>query len=236
MTTFTILELRTGRAEPFGPKGEPSAINKRLADRSLLATTDGLEGDEQGDRRHHGGRDKALHAYALVHYKTWAYELADAADRFVPGAFGENLVVEGVTEHDLCLGDRFQIGSALVELSQSRQPCWKLNLKFNRSDMARRVQSTGRTGWYFRVLEPGMIAAGTQAHLIARPNADWPLTRIWRLLYHEMLEDDSLGAFLTLQGLPDRWRRLAERRLASGQVEDWSSRINTPHRMVTQSS
>jgi MOSC domain-containing protein YiiM len=228
MTTFTILELRTGRAESYGPKGESSAINKRPTDRSLLATAEGLEGDEQGDRRHHGGLDKALHAYAVAHYEAWARELPGAADRFAPGAFGENLVVDGVTEHDLCLGDQFQMGKALVELSQSRQPCWKLNLRFNRSDMARRVQATGRTGWYFRVLNPGVIAAGAEAHLIARPNAEWPLTRVWRLLYHEVLDREALGAFLRVQELPDRWRRLAERRLASGQVEDWNSRTDTP--------
>jgi MOSC domain-containing protein YiiM len=71
MTTLTILELRTGRAEPFGPTGELSAIDKRPTDRPLHVTAEGLEGDEQGDRRHHGGPDKALHAYALVHYRTW---------------------------------------------------------------------------------------------------------------------------------------------------------------------
>lgn len=148
--------------------------------------------------------------------------------RFVPGGFGENLVVDGVTEQDLCLGDRFQIGQVLVELSQSRQPCWKLNLRFNQPDMARRVQSTGCTGWYFRVLEPGRIAASVQARLVARPNSDWPLTRVWRFLYHETLERDTLASFLKLQGLPESWRRLAERRLVSGRVEDWNSRVNTP--------
>jgi MOSC domain-containing protein YiiM len=117
--------------------------------------------------------------------------------------------------------------NTLVELSQSRQPCSKLNLRFNRSDMARRVQATGRTGWYLRVLNPGVIAAGAEARLIARPYAEWPLTRVWRLLYYDVLDRDALGAFLRVQGLPDRWRRLAERRLASGQVEDWNSRIGT---------
>jgi MOSC domain-containing protein YiiM len=110
-----------------------------------------------------------------------ADEQPDVADLLRPGAFGENFVVDGVTERDLSLGDRFQIGSAVVELSQSRQPCWKLNLRFNQSDMARRVQSTGRTGWYFRVLEPGRIAAGAQALLVARPISDCPLTRVCRL-------------------------------------------------------
>jgi MOSC domain-containing protein YiiM len=94
--------------------------------------------------------------------------------------------------------------------------------------MARRVQTTGRTGWYFRVLEPGRIAAGAQAQLVARPHSDWPLTRVWRLLYHETLERDTLATFLNLQGQPESWRRLAEQRLASGQVEDWNSRVDTP--------
>ena len=228
MISFAIVELRTGRANPLGGKGHLSAIDKQPISGSILVGSEGLVGDQQADRRHHGGRDKALHAYPVAHYEAWTAELPQLADRFVAGGFGENLVVEGVIEQDLCLGDRFRIGPVLVELSQSRQPCWKLNLRFNQCDMACRVQTTGRTGWYFRVLEPGRIAAGTQAQLVARPHSDWSLTRVWRLLYYEPLERDTLAAFLNLQGLPESWRHLAERRLASGQVEDWNSRVDTP--------
>lgn len=228
MISFTIVELRAGRTSPLGDKGHVSAIDKQPTHELVLVGPEGLEGDEQADRRHHGGRDKALHAYPLTHYPTWAAELPQQADRFVPGGFGENLVVDGVTERDLCLGDRFQIGLVLVELSQSRQPCWKLNLRFNRSDMARRVQSTGRTGWYFRVLRTGEIGAGCTAELVDRPNPDWSLTRVANLLYQSTNDSEALAEFAMLPDLPDRWRRLVERRIHSRHTEDWLHRLITP--------
>jgi len=228
MVSFNILELRAGRIRPLGDNGHVSAIDKQPTHGSVLVGPEGMEGDEQADRRHHGGRDKALHAYPLTHYPIWAAELPQQADRFVPGGFGENLVVNGVTEKDLCLGDRFQIGLVLVELSQSRQPCWKLNLRFNRADMARRVQSTGRTGWYFRVLSAGAIQAGCAAELVHRPNPDWSLTRVANLLYQSTNDSEALDEFVMLPELPDRWRRLAERRIHLRRTEDWRQRLATP--------
>lgn len=94
--------------------------------------------------------------------------------------------------------------------------------------MARRVQNTGRTGWYFRVVEDGQITAGDTGRLVARPHPDWGLDRVWRLLYRDPLDRDALVAFAALPGLPDRWRNLAEARLSSGRTEDWSRRIDTP--------
>jgi MOSC domain-containing protein YiiM len=150
------------------------------------------------------------------------------AARFCPGGFGENLVVEGATERDICLGDHWRIGGALLKVSQSRQPCWKLNLRFDVADMARRVQTSGRTGWYFRVLEPGQMEAGTTASLALRPHPEWPLTRVARLLYHDALDLDALAALADLPGLPEGWRRLAMRRIENGAVEDWTRRLDTP--------
>ncbi|MBK1705011.1 MOSC domain-containing protein [Halochromatium glycolicum] len=228
MISFTILELRAGRTRPLGDKGHVSAIDKQRTNGLVHVGPEGLEDDEQADRRHHGGRDKALHAYPLTHYPSWAAELPQQADRFVPGGFGENFVVDGITEQDLCLGDRFQIGPVLVELSQSRQPCWKLNLRFNRPDMARRVQSTGRTGWYFRVLRTGDIQAGCTAELVDRPNPDWPLTRVADLLYQSTNDSEALAEFARLPELPDNWRRLVDRRIRSKSTEDWRRRLLTP--------
>jgi MOSC domain-containing protein YiiM len=228
MISFTIVELRAGRTVPLGDKGQVSAIDKKSTPGLVHVGPEGLEGDEQADRRHHGGRDKALHAYPLTHYPIWAAELPQQATRFAPGGFGENLVVDGVTEQDVCLGDRFQIGLVLVELSQSRQPCWKLNLRFNRSDMARRVQSTGRTGWYFRVLRTGEIQAGCTAELVDRPNPDWSLTRVAKLLYQSTNDSEALAEFAMLPNLPENWRRLVERRIQSRSTEDWRSRLITP--------
>ena len=146
----------------------------------------------------------------------------------VSGGCLSDSFLAGVTEAGVCLGDRFRVGAALLEVSQGRQPCWRLNLRFGRDDMARLVQTTGRSGWYFRVLEPGAIGAGDTAVLEARPNPDWTLARVSRLLYRDRTNRADLAAFAALPGLPESWRLLAERRLASGSVEDWSARIDTP--------
>lgn len=223
---FTLAEVRVGRARPYGPG--TSAIDKAPVSGPVMAGPEGLAGDEQADRHHHGGPDKALHAYAVANYPLWAAEIPDRAGLFRPGAFGENLVVEGLDEAGICLGDRWRLGKALVEVSQGRQPCWKLNLRFDRPGMARLVQDTGRCGWYFRVLQPGEIGAGDRAVLEARPNPHWTLARVGRLLYHDRLNRADLAEFAALPGLPESWRRLALARLDSGRTEDWSRRIDTP--------
>ena len=228
MQAFSVREVRVGRARSFGPKGQPSAIDKQAVPGRVMATVTGLAGDEQGDTRRHGGPDKAIHVYPAAHYPRWRGEMPELGARLRPGGFGENLVVDGVTEGQVCLGDRFRLGGALVEVSQGRQPCWKLNLRFGRPDMARLVQATGRCGWYFRVLAPGEIGAGDGAELEARPNPEWTLAKVWELLYRDRLNREELAAFAALRGLPAGWRRLAEARLASGRTEDWSARLETP--------
>jgi len=228
MSTFTIAQIRVGQPRPYGPQGQPSAIDKTPVAGPVRATATGLEEDRQGDTRRHGGPDKAVHAYAAAHYPDWAAEIPARADRFRRGAFGENLVVEGADEADICLGDRWRVGGALLEVSQGRQPCWKLNLRFDVADMARRVQASGRTGWYFRVLEPGPITAGDRATLAARPNPAWPLYRVSRLLYRDTLDRAALSEFAALPGLPESWRTLARRRIETARVEDWRPRLETP--------
>ena len=228
ITAFEIVELRIGRPAPLGPAGALSAIDKHKVSGPIHAGRLGLDGDEQGDPKHHGGVHKALHAYTLAHMPAWVAELPHRADRFHPGAFGENLVVSGATESDMCLGDRWRIGEALAEVSQARQPCWKLNLRFDVPDMARRVQESGRSGWYFRVIEPGAITAGDSAALVERPHPEWPLGRVSHLLYHDRMNRPALEELAVLPGLPESWLRLVEARLASGQTESWKRRLETP--------
>lgn len=228
MTGFRALELRIGRARPFGPQGQPSATDKQPVSGPLMAEAHGFAGDAQGDRKRHGGADKAIHAYSIHHYPAWAADLPAAASRFRPGGFGENLVIDGAREDDICLGDLWQLGDALLQVSQGRQPCWKLNLRFGIADMARQVQSSGRTGWYFRVCRPSLIAPGQTACLLTRPNPDWPLDRVNRLLYRRTLDVGALAELAELPGLPESWRKLALNRLASGRVEDWKPRLQTP--------
>ena len=211
-------------ARPDGSPGGHSAIAKRPVAGPVRVGAEGLEGDEQGDRRVHGGPDKAVHQYALEHYAAWRADLGALPVLDAPGAFGENLASTGVTEATLCWGDRVRIGSVLLEVAQSRQPCWKLNLRFGHKDMARRLQDTGRTGWYWRVLQAGTLQAGDTITLVHRPHPEWPLTRVIALLYERELRPAVLHSFAALN-LPPSWQRLVQRRLQSAQVEDWSARV-----------
>ncbi|PKP78234.1 MAG: MOSC domain-containing protein [Alphaproteobacteria bacterium HGW-Alphaproteobacteria-3] len=221
----TVRAVQRGAVRPLGPKGVPSAIVKTPVSGPVAVGALGLAGDAQGDPARHGGVDKAVHVYPLAHYAAWARDFPEQADRFSPGAFGENIVLEGLSEGDVCIGDRFDLGTARVQISQARQPCWKLNLRFDLPDMARRVQECGRTGWYVRVLVPGTVAAGDPVTLAARPNPEWDLARVQRLLYRDALNRPALAEFAGLDGLSASWRNLAQRRLESGAVEDWVPRL-----------
>lgn len=217
--------LLIGEVRPLGERSVPSGIDKQLVGRSLRVTREGLEGDAQGDRRHHGGPDKAVHHYPFEHYTTWCKEIGPLAVLDRPGAFGENLSTLGVDESVIAVGDVFRLGSATFEVSQGRQPCWKLNLRFGVADMARRVQANGRTGWYYRVIEEGIVTPGDDLILLDRRSPEWTLHRLCRALYVETLNRDELSAIAELGHLPVSWRQLAVRRLEKGVVEDWNSRL-----------
>ena len=158
--SVTIAEVLVGRAEPFGPSSFSSAIRKRPVTESINLASVGFAGDEQADRRYHGGPDKAVHHYPFEHYAMWCRERPVLALQLRVGAFGENLSTRGMSEENVCVGDIFRAGSALLQVSQARQPCWKLNVRFGLNDMARLVQASGRTGWYYRVLEEGRVGRG----------------------------------------------------------------------------
>ncbi|WP_057655116.1 MOSC domain-containing protein, partial [Xanthomonas axonopodis] len=154
LIAIRIDHVAVGSARDFTRPGSRSAIDKRPLQRAVQVDIEGLEGDEQGDRRVHGGPDKAIHHYLRDHYAAWRDELGPHVLLEAAGAFGENLSSVGVTEADVCLGDRFTLGTAVVEVSQLRQPCWKLSDRFGVRELARRVQETGRTGWYY-LFSPG---------------------------------------------------------------------------------
>lgn len=219
--------LLVGAAAPFGPPGKTSAIAKQPVDGPLPLGPEGFPGDEQADRRVHGGPEKAVHHYPRDHYAAWRDALHPApAVLDAAGAFGENLSTTGLTEADVCVGDVWRLGGAVLQVSQARQPCWKLNHRFGVRDMAKRVQTTGRTGWYYRVLEAGAVARGDALSLIDRPHAAWPLTRLLRVLYVTPLDRAALTAMAALPELASSWRNLAENRLARGTVEDWNRRLD----------
>ena len=207
--------------------GANSAIDKQVSSERQHATDLGFHNDEQGDPRFHGGIQKALHIYPSEHYPFWQQELGDKDIFQSAGAFGENLSSSGITEQSICLKDKVRIGSTLLEVSQGRMPCWKLNVRFEQNDMARRLQDTLRTGWYFRVLEEGDIGACDEIILCERPYPDWSLARIMGAVFTGSLDKEELSQMAALP-LVESWGALVARRLETGKVEDWEMRLVGP--------
>ncbi|WP_061039210.1 MOSC domain-containing protein [Vibrio coralliirubri] len=221
-----INSVLVGKTVAFA-HGTQSAINKQVLSERQHATELGFTNDEQGDPRFHGGIQKALHIYPSEHYPVWEKDLGSKAIFQSAGAFGENLSSSGVTEASICLNDKIRIGSTLLEVSQGRMPCWKLNVRFDQNDMARRLQDTLRTGWYFRVLEEGDIGAGDEITLCERPYPDWSLARIMGAVFTGSLDREELSQMVELP-LVESWGKLVERRLETGEVEDWEMRLVGP--------
>jgi MOSC domain-containing protein YiiM len=204
----TYLRSRSdGNDEPW-----QSAIDKTAVSGPVAVERTGLASDAHADRQNHGGIDKAVLAYAAAHYDDWQRELPQHAWR--PGGFGENLTIDGLDETLVCLGDVYRTGDVLLEVSQPRQPCWKLCLRWNQPDLAKRVVATARSGWYLRVKQTGTIHAGLPVELIERPLPDWTIERAARLMYG-LIDDRSAAEELArLPQVSMAWREdLIDRRL-----------------------
>jgi MOSC domain-containing protein YiiM len=217
-----------GKVQPLGTKGHSSGIVKTRTPGPWQVTGVGLIGDAQADLKNHGGPDKAIHHYPFDHYAAWRQEIDEHALLGEPGAFGENISTTGWTEDSVCVGDVIRFGGALLQVCQGRQPCWKLNVRFGRDDVAYKTQFSGRTGWYYRVLEEGEVHPGDRLSLVERPQPDWPLARLTRLLYRDKDRYGDLEAMAQLPELAPGWRTLAARRLETRKTEDWGSRLNEP--------
>jgi MOSC domain-containing protein YiiM len=162
-----------------------------------------LDGDRQSDLRVHGGEYKAVYAYSAEHYEWWRGELG----RSLPfGAFGENLTIEGFPEEEVCVGDRFRIGGAVLEAVQPRFPCFKLGIKFEDNSIIERFLDSERWGVYFRVIEEGVIDVGEQVTPISRDPARFPVPEVLRLILSEKPEPEALRRGLAASGLPPQWR------------------------------
>jgi MOSC domain-containing protein YiiM len=163
-----------------------------------------LDGDRQADLTVHGGRDKAVYAYAAEHYDFWRKELPEMNLPF--GMFGENLTTEGLFETEVNIGDRLRIGTVLFEVTQPRMPCYKLGLKFGRDDIIKKFLQSERSGIYFAVLEEGEIKAGDPIEFISRDANQVTVTDIARLYTSEKNNMDLLQRALKVEGLAEGWR------------------------------
>ncbi|GAB47918.1 MOSC domain-containing protein [Mobilicoccus pelagius] len=205
-------------------RGRSAIAKEPVHGRRRLVTT-GFVGDEQADPRHHGGPDKAVHHYAFDHYPHWREWAPDATCLAAPGAFGENVSTTGLTEADVHLGDTFRLGTAVVQVSQGRSPCWKLDVRLGRRSTARHMQEERITGWYHRVLEQGDVAEGDDLVLLDRPEPDWPLTRLHDVMFDRTGGPEAWAAAAALPTLADGWRHTLRARLDHARIEDWNRRF-----------
>lgn len=190
-----------------------SAMAKTAVDGPVPIGWLGLEGDAVADPTVHGGHDKALHLYPQEHYQAWRTPLGQHPLLDGPGAFGENVATRGATEAMLCIGDRFTLGSALVEISHGRQPCSKLNARFGHGDVMKCAVRTGRVGLYLRVIREGEAQAGDVMTLVERPHPAWTVARTFDLLIAGGHRRDpaAVAELARMKVLAEAWRSRAEK-------------------------
>jgi len=169
-----------------------------------------VEGDQQSDLTVHGGPEKAVYAYPSEHYPFWRGELAKMDLAW--GVFGENFTTTGLLEETLHIGDRVRIGSAEFVVTQPRMPCFKLGIRFNRSDMVKRFLQSGRTGFYFAVLREGEVGAGDSIELLEKDQNNIPVADVVNL-YRGAANQELLRRVSELPSLPNSWREYFRKRL-----------------------
>jgi MOSC domain-containing protein YiiM len=205
---LTVGPVFVGRPMPFRGE-EQSAIWKYPVAGPVAIGPLGLDGDEQGDKLHHGGVEMAIHHYPHDHYPAWRAEIGPHELLAAPGGFGENLTTDGLTEDQVWIGDRFRLGSALVEVSQGRQPCWKIDHKFARQGITARLIETVRCGWYYRVREAGTVAEGDTLELVERGHEGWSVGLVFRTMFHKGATQQQLVGVARLECLAQGWREYA---------------------------
>ncbi len=198
-----VRSIQVGRVAPLGPRGVSSAYVKHAIDGPVAVTAMGLVGDEQADLTVHGGPDKAVYGYAAAHYAAWANDFPRHGTDFVAGAMGENLTIDGMSEADLCVGDLHRIGSATLQLCQPRQPCFKFALRFEDPSLPKAMVRNGRSGWYYRVVETGIIAPGQAVERIGRPNPEFAFARLVEIINFRDPRRTELEAMAAMTGLAD---------------------------------
>ncbi|MHA7114419.1 MOSC domain-containing protein [Pseudomonas promysalinigenes] len=212
MSDVTIDHIFAGGITELQPEGQSTGIYKKNLSCPAFVTRNGIVGDQQADRRVHGGPEKAVHHYATENYSLLAAEFPNSADSLVAGSLGENISTQGMNEKNAYIGDIYQVGSCLIQISQPRSPCWKINHRFGEERMSMFVVNEHLTGWYYRVLREGSFDVGDAIQLINRETEEYSIKRFWQIqLAHRPELDDLIKLSLT-PGLAQDWRqRLAGR-------------------------
>ena len=204
-----------------------TAIDKQPVNGSLYLSFEGLLGDECADQQHHGGLERALHQYPLEHYAYWQSKYGDQINWQAPG-MGENLSSNEMTEDTVCLGDRYQWGEAVIEVSQPRSPCYKLNKRWGVDELSVDMQDISRCGWLYRVIKPGMVSVNDPLEIISRIDNSMSIKEACNIFFSKQLDSDKLLLLKKQDSLSDSWMDKVNQRLSTNEIEDWTFRLLGP--------
>ncbi|SHF81991.1 MOSC domain-containing protein [Ornithinibacillus halophilus] len=204
-----------------------SGMFKKEVNGSIWLGKTGLQGDEVADKKNHGGPEKAVFTYPIRHYDYWRKDLE--LETIGIGAHGENFAVHHMDESNVCIGDSYQVGEAIIQVSQPRQPCWKPARRFGVMDFALRIQKSGRTGWYFRVLKEGNVTAGDTIELMERPYPQWTIDACNDVMH---VQKDNLrlaGDLASCELLAENWKNTLNKRIR-GKQSNIEKRVFGPNK------
>ena len=212
-TETKLISVNVGLPRIVMNNGEPvttGIFKEPVAGRVMLRALN-LDGDGQADLSVHGGLSKAAYAYPSEHYQYWRQEFPEM--KLPWGMFGENFTTTGLFESELNIGDKFQVGSAIVMVTEPRLPCYKLGIKFGRTDIIKRFLASERTGFYFAVLREGEVGAGDQIELIERSQGSVSVNQIVQLYAREKHNTGLLRRAIATEALPESWKSYFQHRL-----------------------
>lgn len=219
-----VLSIQVGMPQTFdGDKPWTTGFFKQAVMEPLWLGAINLDGDAQGDLVHHGGPHKAVCVYPATHYPFWRERLE--LDELKAGDFGENFTVGELTESDVCIGDVWTVGQAQVQVSQPRQPCWKLARRWDIKDLALQVQQTSRTGWYLRVLVEGSVQQGMEMTLIERKHPHWTIAAANWLMHHDRHNLRDAALLAAVPELSPSWKKTLIDRVEKGLQPDELKRL-----------
>lgn len=209
-----VSALMTGRSALL-PDGKRSAIRKHPVLGPVRIGRLGLDGDMQVDKRHHGGPEMAVHLYPLAHHAYWREQLGDHALLADPGAFGGNIAVDELDETQVRIGERFRLGSAVLEVSQPRMPCATIERRFERKGMVAAILGSGRCGWYFRVIQEGDAMAGDGLEPVPGTGCVFTVRDVFMALARPAgpIDADLLSRLAECEQLSPEWRSKATTKL-----------------------
>ena len=217
-TSGKVLSVNVGTVREFEYRGRParSAIWKSPVAGRIAARGVNLGGDHQADRKAHGGPDKAIYAYAVEDIRWWEQQIGRS---LAYGEFGENLTTEGLEVNDALVGERWEIGTLVLEVSEPRIPCWRLGVRMNDEMFPRRFTEALRPGPYLRIVVEGDVGAGDEIRVVERPNHDLTIRDVFRIYTRDRAEAERL---LAIPQMSESWRRWAHDwlRTAKGRATD----------------